>query len=129
MVYAVPCHGACNTCCIHKQTKGKLFFLIKLAFTSAGPVMCELFFFPIILGLLMYTFNMGHIPSMICQLVSLPQLHMSLVEIRVRNWSVIFLKIYRTFCRLLIAIPLKMYSKISQPKWILVGQMLKLVRK
>jgi len=29
----------------------------------------------------------------------------------------------RTFCRLLIAIPLKMYSKIG---WILVGQMLKL---
>ena len=35
----------------------------------------------------------------------------------------------RTFCRLLIAIPLKMYSKFGQPKWILVGQMLKLVRK
>jgi len=35
----------------------------------------------------------------------------------------------RTFCRLLIAIPLKMYSKIGQPKWILVSQMLKLVGK
>jgi len=32
-----------------------------------------------------------------------------------------------TFCRLLIAIPLKMYSKIGQPEWILVSQMLKLV--
>jgi len=32
----------------------------------------------------------------------------------------------KTFCRLLIAIPLKMYSKIGQPKWILVGQMLKM---
>jgi len=36
---------------------------------------------------------------------------------------------YRTFCRLLIAIPLKMYSKIDQTKWILVSQMLKLVGK
>jgi len=35
----------------------------------------------------------------------------------------------RTFCKVLITIPLKMYSKIGQPKWILVGQMLKLVRK
>jgi len=35
----------------------------------------------------------------------------------------------RTFCRLLIAIPLKIYSKISQPKWILVSQMLKYGRK
>ena len=34
-----------------------------------------------------------------------------------------------TFCRLLIAVPLKMYSKFGQPKWILVGQMLKLVGK
>ena len=30
----------------------------------------------------------------------------------------------RKFCRLLIAIPLNMYSKFDQPKWILVGQML-----
>jgi len=35
----------------------------------------------------------------------------------------------RTFFRLLIAIPLKMYSKIGRPKQILVGQMLKLVWK
>jgi len=35
----------------------------------------------------------------------------------------------RTFCWLCIAIPLKMYSKIGQPKWILVNQMLKLVGK
>ena len=34
-----------------------------------------------------------------------------------------------TFCRLLIAVPLKMYSKHGRPKWILVGQMVKLVRK
>jgi len=33
------------------------------------------------------------------------------------------------FCRLLIAIPLKMYSKIGQLKWILVGQILKLIGK
>jgi len=35
----------------------------------------------------------------------------------------------RTFCRLLIAIPLKIYSKIGQLKWFLVSQMLKLARK
>ena len=34
-----------------------------------------------------------------------------------------------TFCRLLMAFPLKMYSKFGRPKQILVGQMLKLVRK
>ena len=39
-----------------------------------------------------------------------------------------FLKIGH-FCRLLIVIPLKMYSKFGQPKWILVGQLLKLVGK
>ena len=39
-----------------------------------------------------------------------------------------FLKIGH-FCKLSIAIPLKMYSKFGQPKWILVGQMLKLVGK
>ena len=33
------------------------------------------------------------------------------------------------FRRLLIAFPLKMYSKFGQPKWILVGQMLELVGK
>ena len=27
----------------------------------------------------------------------------------------------QTFCRFLIAVPLKMYSKFGQPKWILVG--------
>ena len=31
------------------------------------------------------------------------------------------------FYRLLIAVPLKMYRKFGQPKWILVSQMLKLV--
>ena len=35
----------------------------------------------------------------------------------------------RIFYRLLTAIPLKTYGKLGQPKWILVGQMLKLVRK
>ena len=35
----------------------------------------------------------------------------------------------QTFCRLLIAVPLKMYSKFGRPKWILVSQMLKLVGK
>ena len=35
----------------------------------------------------------------------------------------------QTFCRFLIAVPLKMHSKFSRPKWILVGQMLKLVGK
>ena len=39
-----------------------------------------------------------------------------------------FLKIGH-FCKLSIAIPLKMYSKFGRPKWILVGQMLKLVGK
>jgi len=53
--------------------------------------------------------------------------YMAMVEIKVRNLSAIFED--RAFCRLLIAIPLKMHSKIGQPKWILVGQMLKLVRK
>jgi len=51
----------------------------------------------------------------------------SVVEIRIRNWLPFF-KI-GAFCRLLIAIPLKMYSKIGQPRWILVCQMLKLVGK
>ena len=31
----------------------------------------------------------------------------------------------QTFFRILINVPLKMYSKFGQPKWILVGQMLK----
>ena len=35
----------------------------------------------------------------------------------------------RIFYRLLIVVPLKMYRKYCQPKWILVGQMLKLVGK
>ena len=35
----------------------------------------------------------------------------------------------RTFCRLSLPVPLKMYSKFGQPKWILVSQMLKLVGK
>ena len=39
-----------------------------------------------------------------------------------------FLKMWY-FNRLLITVPLKMYWKYGQPKWILVGQMLKLVRK
>ena len=38
-------------------------------------------------------------------------------------------RFYRIFCRLLIAVPLKMYSKFDNKKWILIGQMLKLVRK
>ena len=35
----------------------------------------------------------------------------------------------RIFYRLLITVPLKMYRKYGRPKWILVGQMLKLVGK
>ena len=35
----------------------------------------------------------------------------------------------RIFYWLLIAVPLKMYRKYGQLKWILIGQMLKLVRK
>ena len=35
----------------------------------------------------------------------------------------------RTFCRLLIAVPLKIYSRFGRPKLILVGQMFKLVGK
>ena len=35
----------------------------------------------------------------------------------------------QTFCRFLIAVLLKVYSKFGQPKWILVSQMLKLVGK
>ena len=54
--------------------------------------------------------------------------HNTVVELRVRNWWAVFFE-DRTFCRLSIAFPLKMYSKFGQPKWILVGQMLKLVGK
>ena len=36
----------------------------------------------------------------------------SAVEIRDRNWSAVFFE-DRTFCRLLIAYPLKMYSKFG----------------
>ena len=39
------------------------------------------------------------------------------------------MKIARIFYRLLIAVPLKMYRKYGRPKWILVGQMLKLFGK
>ena len=35
----------------------------------------------------------------------------------------------QTFCRLLIAVLLKMYSKFGRSKWILVGQMMKSVGK
>ena len=35
----------------------------------------------------------------------------------------------RTFCMLLTPVPLKMYSNFGWPKWILVGQMVKLLRK
>ena len=47
-----------------------------------------------------------------------------MVEIRVRGFFE-----NRTFRKLLIVVPLKMYSIFDQPKWILVGQMLKLVEK
>ena len=43
------------------------------------------------------------------------------IEIRIRHWSAIFFE-DQTFCMLLIGVPLKMYSKIGQPKRILVGQ-------
>ena len=36
----------------------------------------------------------------------------SVVEISIRNWSAVFFE-DRTFCRLLIAVPLKMYSKMN----------------
>ena len=35
----------------------------------------------------------------------------------------------RILYRLLTAVPLKMYGKFGRPKWILVSQLLKLVRK
>ena len=38
-----------------------------------------------------------------------------------------FLKIGH-FCKLSIAIPLKIYSKFGRPKWILIDQMLKLIK-
>ena len=43
------------------------------------------------------------------------------IEIRIRHWSAIFFE-DQTFCMLLIGVPLKMYSKIGQPKRILDGQ-------
>ena len=54
--------------------------------------------------------------------------HYTVLEIRIRNWMAVSL-IYRIFYRLLIAVPLKMYRKCGQLNWILVRQMLKLVRK
>ena len=42
-----------------------------------------------------------------------------MVEIIFRNWLAIFCE-ERTFCRLLFAVPLKVYSKFGQPKWILI---------
>ena len=53
--------------------------------------------------------------------------YIPVLEIRIRNWSAVFED--RIFYRLLIAVPLKMYGKFGQPKWIVVGQILKLVRK
>ena len=44
--------------------------------------------------------------------------HIAVVEIRVRNWWTVFYE-DRTFCRLLIAFPLKMYSEFGRPKCIL----------
>ena len=44
---------------------------------------------------------------------TLNRLHSAVVEIRVRNWSAVFED--RTFCRLLIAIPLKMLKLVG--KW------------
>ena len=41
----------------------------------------------------------------------------TVVEIRVRKWSTVFED--RTFCRLLIAVTLKMYSKFGQPNRLL----------
>ena len=52
----------------------------------------------------------------------------TVVEIRIRNWLTVFFE-DRIFYRLLVTVPLKMYRKFGQPKWILVGQMLKLVGK
>ena len=51
----------------------------------------------------------------------------SMLEIRIRNWLAVLEN--RIFYRLLITVLLKMYRKYGQPKWILVGQMLKLVGK
>ena len=54
-------------------------------------------------------------------------IHIVVVEIRVKSWSTMFED--RTLYRLLIVVQLKMYSKLGQPKSVLVGQMLKLVGK
>ena len=52
----------------------------------------------------------------------------TLLEIRMRNWLAISEN--KTFYKLLITVPLKMYRKHGfVPKWILVGQMLKFVVK
>ena len=48
----------------------------------------------------------------------------TVLEIRIRNWLAIFLKI-----AYFIGVPLKMYRKFGRPKWILVRQMLKLIGK
>ena len=48
-------------------------------------------------------------------------------EIRIKNWSAIFED--KIFYGLLTDVPFKMYGKFGRPKWILVGQMLKLVGK
>ena len=42
-------------------------------------------------------------------------MYLAVVEIRARNWLAFFEG--RAFCRLLIAVPLKMYIKFDQPKW------------
>ena len=50
-----------------------------------------------------------------------------MLEIRIRNWSAIYLKI--EFYRLLITVPLKMCRRFGWPIWILVSQMLKFGQK
>ena len=50
------------------------------------------------------------------------------VEITVTNWSTVFCE-DKTFCRLLIVVPLKYTVNLTNQNRFLVGQTLKLVRK
>ena len=54
---------------------------------------------------------------------------LAVLEIRIRNWSAIFLKIGYFIGYYVFAVPLKTYRKYGWPKWIVVGQMLKLLGK
>ena len=73
----------------------------------------------------LYRFNSSIIIIVTVQINNIATMY-SVLGIRIKNLSAVFED--RTFCRLLIAIPLKMYRKFGCTKSILVGQMLKLVR-